>query len=167
MENQIKQSRKQNWFQKQFSSRNSEDNGPKQGSHEAAVAAAAFAIQSVEEAKTKKLKKENSRNGVLHSNGISLTNQFSLKKTRSAGQFPTVYIMFFETISIFEETNENKWRTVENSKEKQMKQKSKEFGRVKPSPQSAAIVPIAGGDYAEWYDKLKFVVCGSDKMPKI
>ncbi|KAL4361659.1 hypothetical protein GQ457_04G015990 [Hibiscus cannabinus] len=144
MENQIKQSRKQNWFQKQFSSRNSEDNGPKQGSHEAAVAAAAFAIQSVEEAKTKKLKKENSRNGVLHSNGISLTNQFSLKKTRSA---------------------------VENSKEKPMKQKSKEFGRVhssaKPSPQSAAIVPIAGGDYAEWYDKLKFVVCGSDKMPKI
>ncbi|KAK8686214.1 hypothetical protein V6N13_125241 [Hibiscus sabdariffa] len=143
MENQIKQSRKPNWFQKQFSSRNSEDNRPKQGSHEAAVAAAAFAIQSVEEAKTKKLKKENSRNGALHANRISLTNQFSLKKTRSA---------------------------VENSKEKAMKQKSKEFGRVhssaKPSSQSAAIVPIAAGDYAEWYDKLKFVVCGSDKMPK-
>ncbi|GMI78210.1 hypothetical protein HRI_001490300 [Hibiscus trionum] len=137
MENQIKQSRKQNWFQKQFSRGNSEDSRPKQGSHEAAVAAAAFAIQSVEEAKTKKLKKENGRNG------ISLTNQFSLKRTSSA---------------------------VENSKEKAMKQKTKEFGRVhssaKPSSGSAAIVPIAAGDYAEWYEKLKFVVCGSDRMPK-
>ncbi|XP_052886163.1 uncharacterized protein LOC108482770 isoform X1 [Gossypium arboreum] len=135
--------KKQNWFQKQFSSRNGEDNRPKPGAHEAAIAAAAFAIQSVEEAKAAKLKrgsfkKENSRNGVLHSNRI--TTQFSLKKTKSA---------------------------VENSKDKPMKHKCKEVERVhsysKPSSQSATI-PIAPGD--EWYDKLKSVVCGGDKLPK-
>ncbi|KAA3456946.1 putative G-protein coupled receptor Mth-like 5 [Gossypium australe] len=143
MEHQLKQTRKQNWFQKQFSSRNGEDNRPKPGAHEAAIAAAAFAIQSVEEAKAAKLKrgsfkKENSRNGVLHSNRI--TTQFSLKKTKSA---------------------------VENSKDKPMKHKCKEVERVhsysKPSSQSATI-PIAPGD--EWYDKLKSVVCGGDNLPK-
>ncbi|XWS37300.1 hypothetical protein CRYUN_Cryun19dG0031200 [Craigia yunnanensis] len=141
MENQIKQSRKQNWFQKQFStSRNSQDNRPKEGAYEAAVAAVAFAIQSVEEAKATKLNSE-SRNGMLHSNGI--TSQFSFKKTKYA---------------------------VENSKEKPMKQKTKELERVysatKPTSKSAAI-PIAPGDNPEWYDKLKSVVaCGSDKMLK-
>ncbi|XP_039010597.1 uncharacterized protein LOC120139462 [Hibiscus syriacus] len=135
MENLIKQSRKQNWFQKQFSGRHSEDGRPKQGAHEAAVAAAAFAVQSVEEAKTKKLKKDNGRNGLFHTNVI--TTQFSLKKTKSSG---------------------------EKSKDRPIKHKPKEFERV--GSQSAAIVPIAPGDYAEWYDKLKFVVCGSDKMPK-
>ncbi|XVF08968.1 hypothetical protein REPUB_Repub07fG0050200 [Reevesia pubescens] len=143
MENQIKQSRKQNWFQKQFSSRNSRENLPKEGAYEAAVAAAAFAIQSVEEAKTTKLKseswKESGRNGMLHSNGI--TSQFSYKKTKYA---------------------------VENSKEKPMKQKTKELQKVnsaiKPSSKTAAI-PIAPGDHIEWFDKLKSVVaCGSDKM---
>ena len=82
--------RKQNWFQKQFStSRNSQDNRPKEGAYEAAVAAAAFAIQSVEEAKATKLKsenrKDNGKNGMLHSNG--LISQFSNKKTKDAGNF--------------------------------------------------------------------------------
>ncbi|XVF11851.1 hypothetical protein REPUB_Repub08aG0062800 [Reevesia pubescens] len=138
MENQIKQSRKQNWFRKQFSSRNSKDNRPKEGAYEAAVAAAAFAIQSVEEAKTSKLRsesrKDNGTNGMLHSNG---SGQFSYKKAKY---------------------------TVENSKEKPMKQKTKELERVsstaKPSSKSA-VIPIAPGDYAEWYNKLKSVVaCG-------
>ncbi|XVF08967.1 hypothetical protein REPUB_Repub07fG0050200 [Reevesia pubescens] len=123
MENQIKQSRKQNWFQKQFSSRNSRENLPKEGAYEAAVAAAAFAIQSVEEAKTTKLKSES---------------------WKESG------------------------RNVENSKEKPMKQKTKELQKVnsaiKPSSKTAAI-PIAPGDHIEWFDKLKSVVaCGSDKM---
>ena len=82
--------RKQNWFQKQFStSRNSQDNRPKEGAYEAAVAAAAFAIQSLEEAKITKLKREsrndNGRNSMLHSNGK--TSQFLYKKTKSAGNF--------------------------------------------------------------------------------
>ncbi|XWS47966.1 hypothetical protein CRYUN_Cryun13aG0031300 [Craigia yunnanensis] len=145
MENQIKQSRKQNWFQKQFSTRNNQDNRPKEGAYEAAVAAAAFAIQSLEEAKTTKLKsesrKDNGRNGMLHSNGK--TSQFLYKKTKYA---------------------------VENSKEKPMKQKTKELQRVysaaKPSSKSTAI-PIASGDNVEWYNKLKSVVaCGSDKILK-
>ncbi|XWS51191.1 hypothetical protein CRYUN_Cryun12cG0155800 [Craigia yunnanensis] len=146
MENQIKQSRKQNWFQKQFStSRNSQDNRPKEGAYEAAVAAAAFAIQSAEEAKATKLKSENRKDNdkiaMLHSNGI--ISQFSYKKTKYA---------------------------VENSKEKPTKQKTKELERVysatKPTSKSAAI-PIAPGDNPEWYDKLKSVVaCGSDKMLK-
>ena len=61
--------RKQNWFQKQFStSRNRQVNRPKEGAYEAAVAAAAFAIQSVEEAKATKLNSESRKdNGMLHS----------------------------------------------------------------------------------------------------
>ncbi|XVE54738.1 hypothetical protein DITRI_Ditri03aG0105900 [Diplodiscus trichospermus] len=146
MQDQIKQSRKQNWFQKQFSySRNSHDNRPKEGAYESAVAAAAFAIQSVEEAKATKLRthsrKDHGRNGMLHSKGI--TSQFSFKKTK---------------------------HPVENSKEKPMKQKTKELDRVyssaKPTSKSATIA-IAPGDNPEWYDKLKSVVaCGSDKILK-
>ncbi|XVF54374.1 hypothetical protein PTKIN_Ptkin05aG0176400 [Pterospermum kingtungense] len=149
MENQMKQSRKQNWFQKQFSnSRISQDNHPKEGAYEAAVAAAAFAIHSAEEAKASKLKSDQSRKnngtkGMLHSNGI--TSQFSNKKTKYA---------------------------VDNSKEKPMKQKTKEPQRVysaeKPtSKYAAAAIPIAPGDNPEWYDKLKSIVaCGGDKMLK-
>ncbi|XP_017972445.1 PREDICTED: uncharacterized protein LOC18604777 isoform X1 [Theobroma cacao] len=135
--------RKQNWFQRQFSSQNSQSNHPIEGAHEAAVAAAAFAIQSLQEAKATKLKtksrKDNGRNAMLHSKGT--TSQFSYKKTKIA---------------------------VDNSKKKPMEQKTKEFEGVysaaKPSSKSA-VIPIAPGDNAEWYDKLKSVVaCGSVKM---
>ncbi|EOY21976.1 Uncharacterized protein TCM_014143 [Theobroma cacao] len=143
MENQIKESRKQNWFQRQFSSQNSQSNHPIEGAHEAAVAAAAFAIQSLQEAKATKLKtksrKDNGRNAMLHSKGT--TSLFSYKKTKIA---------------------------VDNSKKKPMEEKTKEFEGVysaaKPSSKSA-VIPIAPGDNAEWYDKLKSVVaCGSVKM---
>ncbi|XP_021287048.1 uncharacterized protein LOC110418597 isoform X2 [Herrania umbratica] len=145
MENHIKESRKQNWFQRQFSGRNSQSNHPKEGAHEAAVAAAAFAIQSLQEAKATKLKsesrKDSGRNAMLHSNGT--TSQLPYKKTKIA---------------------------VDNSKKKPMKQKTKQFEGVysaaKPSSKSA-VIPIAPGENAEWYDKLKSVVaCGSDKMLK-
>ncbi|OMO52995.1 hypothetical protein COLO4_36881 [Corchorus olitorius] len=150
MENQFRQSRNQSWFKKQFSSRNGQENllKDKEGAHEAAVAAAAFAIQSVEEAKIGKLKSKsrkdnNGRNGMIHSNG--LTSQSSYKRTKSA---------------------------VEISKKKPMEPKSKEMERAyysaaKPSFKSSAI-PITPGDHAhEWYDKLKSVVaCGSDTVLK-
>ncbi|KAK6250021.1 hypothetical protein QQP08_011794 [Theobroma cacao] len=135
--------RKQNWFQRQFSSQNSQSNHPIEGAHEAAVAAAAFAIQSLQEAKATKLKtksrKDNGRNAMLHSKGT--TSLFSYKKTKIA---------------------------VDNSKKKPMEEKTKEFEGVysaaKPSSKSA-VIPIAPGDNAEWYDKLKSVVaCGSVKM---
>ncbi|KAK6261692.1 hypothetical protein QUC31_007508 [Theobroma cacao] len=143
--------RKQNWFQRQFSSQNSQSNHPIEGAHEAAVAAAAFAIQSLQEAKATKLKtksrKDNGRNAMLHSKGT--TSLFSYKKTKIA------------------ETNED-YVLVDNSKKKPMEEKTKEFEGVysaaKPSSKSA-VIPIAPGDNAEWYDKLKSVVaCGSVKM---
>ncbi|XP_022738307.1 uncharacterized protein LOC111291026 [Durio zibethinus] len=139
MENQIKQSRKQNWFQKHFLSRNSQDNRPIEGAYEAAVAAAAFAIQSVEEAKAAKLKsaswKENGRNGI--------TSQFSFKKTKYAAE-----------------------KSKDKPMEQKTKELGRVYSAAKPSSKSATI-PIAPGDNVEWFNKLKSVVaCGSDKILK-
>ncbi|GKV35570.1 hypothetical protein SLEP1_g43819 [Rubroshorea leprosula] len=78
----MEKKRQESWFRRQISGLKGKDNRPREGAFEAAVAAAAFAIQSVEESKTPNYK---TRNGRLP-NSNRVIRQFSHKKTNNSGE---------------------------------------------------------------------------------